>query len=151
MDKNNISIMIFSVSLFFLATSILFSTVLIVISKDYASSSGGNIIPISYDGLSFSEIDRVKEIINDLAPLYLKGHKSITITNDIKKYQVMERIDNKSIGGFNKGRDIYIQNSDNMEWMKNVICHEILHSFIRSGELAHEVVYDLADKGVCYG
>ena len=151
MMKNYISIIIFSISLFFLAIAIIFSTVLIIISKDYASSLEQEVVYIQYDGLSPLEIDNVKGIIDSLNPLYLKGHKSITITDDIKKHQAKEGVPyNKSVGGFNKGREIYIQNFKNLEWMKNVICHEILHSYIRSGEIAHEVVYDLADKGVCY-
>ena len=45
---------------------------------------------------------------------------------------------------------IYVYVSNDMNQVKQTLCHELAHQFVKKEEYYHKFVYDLAREGVCY-
>lgn len=110
---------------------------------------------IDLSNLTAQEAAVVQAIIDDLDPLYLRGHESITVTHDVEAaYQgTLHRTyrgDGFILLGFNyKGR-IYVQYDTDVEDMRRTLCHELLHTYHKGGETTHDIIRDLEAKDVCY-
>jgi hypothetical protein len=107
--------------------------------------------------LSEKEVYDLNKIFKDIKPIYLQGQKSITITNNLtslieNRFDFM--FDNESeileVAGFNYGDDIYIEYSHNNKWIKEVICHELLHTYFINNEVTHKIIYDIGKTEVCF-
>jgi len=58
--------------------------------------------------------------------------------------------DSERIIGLNRRNRIYVEYLDNEISLKKVICHEILHSFMKGDEITHKIIYNLEESLPCY-
>lgn len=110
-------------------------------------------IKVNLSGLEYNEQLKVKEILSQVNPLYLKEQESIHFVKDIDRHwDEFGGNNSKYIDGFNfKRGTIYVKHKSFLKSeMKDTICHELLHSYFFPGKVSHEIIYDLAKKGVCY-
>lgn len=119
-----------------------------------------NIDEITYPNLNvFIEEDftegerlRVDTLLEGLDEQFSKFSDEIIFTKDLNK---VRRICGKinAVGcNLGQGRSIYIYYDEAFEdaWLREAICHELLHSLIFPGDESHEVVYKLGYHQVCY-
>ena len=110
------------------------------------SDDGREDIPINLSELNEEEQKIAKALIDSTTDLYFNAQKSIMFTKNISKY----RGEGRYPRGFNRGGKIYMKYTGDIAQMKKTLCHEFLHTFLYSDEYTHNVVRDLASKGVCY-
>lgn len=103
---------------------------------------------LNIEELKLSEQKLILNIIDEVQPIYMKTQKSITFTHNISKYSLS--YNNLDTAGFNLNKNIYIEFVNNEEIMKEVICHELLHSFFRFDDYSHSIIYDLGEQKVCF-
>jgi len=93
-----------------------------------------------FEDLNEDEINIVLEIVKDLKPGYLTNAKKIFfVKNWTKDYH--SHISN-NISGFNinEGEMIYVKYTDDSSRVRNIICHELLHTVVDCGECDEEYV-----------
>lgn len=100
---------------------------------------------------SYEEKERVYKVVGDLDPDYSALINRITF---VKERSVMdEKCKSRSIArGCNVLWDgeIYVYYSEGIRALRITVCHEILHSVLRLGDVTHDIVYDLGINQVCY-
>ncbi len=115
-----------------------------IVYQGYSNEQVLFFINITYEGLNSREEFVSKEILRDVKPLYLEGMKLIVFTNNLSKHC-------EECGGANyPGGKIYIKYVNSKIGLKRTLCHELLHNFFISGELAHIVLSDVSRYEVCY-
>lgn len=110
---------------------------------------------LTFDGLNATEQSHVQDVLSQLEPEYEALLRHVTVTHNLTPYlqsHLLSDPDEDEItDGFNpalsQGR-IFVRYTDSDAYLKEIICHEILHSTISSG--SHEIVYDLGRKHVCF-
>ena len=107
-------------------------------------------IIIDYSNLTQEEYEIASKIISQVKPLYMAPQRRITFVEDIsKKCRDCGKIeDGKKIFGLNRNRKIIIQFVYDETTLKNILCHELLHSFIYTPQ--EDIVYDVADFYTCF-
>ena len=120
------------------------------------------VLPINYTlnttELDISERVQIENIFSQINPLYLQGQRKLLFTKNITKYLSLSEITkNEREGyitmGFNYGYpkgNIIIEYVKDEEILKEFICHELLHTFMKLDDKTHEIVYDLGRKKVCF-
>jgi len=104
-------------------------------------------VDINVSELNEEEQEIAKDLIGGLDGRYLKLQRSIRFTRNLSQYRNMT----KPLLGFNRKKgEIYIKYTTRGNEMERTLCHELLHTYIFSNNETHEVVKDLAGKGVCY-
>lgn len=99
------------------------------------------------------EEEKIMENIYDMKDYYTDFFDSMIFTKDLE--QVKRYCDDEEALGCNSFGEIIIY-ADIEEltyyntFMRDAICHEILHSIIYNNEQTHPIVYDLGQKQVCY-
>ncbi len=116
---------------------------------------------IEYIGLTLEEINKSEQIIEEIKPKYLKFVKKISIVKNIDKAYCRPFSFNCMIckvgycGGWYNffSQEIVVEYYDE-RWARKTVCHEISHSYVYllpfSHKYSHEIVFDLAEEGVCY-
>lgn len=144
----------------FVMMTIFFYVLLLVLFYNlFPGSNQGNSQAIShpYSDLNFmddftdKEENVLRNIVYGLDPKYSQFVKQINFTKDLNYIIDYCRSDSKA-GGCNS-RDrilLYYKGSYTEKWMREAVCHEVLHSLISSGKESHLIVYDLGRQGVCY-
>jgi hypothetical protein len=100
---------------------------------------------LEYENLSIEQMKRINLIMSDLDPAFLVNVEKFIFTSKIEC--------DDCIGlNINNGELIYIQNFENDNYLKKLICHEIFHSYIFSLELESEekIVDNLGETAVCF-
>lgn len=100
-------------------------------------------LSIQYDNITDSQIKDFEYIFDDIKPIYYSAVSSMVLTNNIDKYKP-----DCNCYGFNKNKRIYIQYVEDELLLREIVCHELLHTWVyRSNE---EIVTDLARSYPCY-
>ena len=118
-------------------------------------SDNDNIPQINLQGLNLEETQIAKKVLSELSPEYSRGYNKVYFTKNITKEYIKHNIPlinrvSSDIYGFNKRGDIFILYINNEKFLRNALCHEILHQFLKKNEIAHRIIYDLAGKEVCF-
>lgn len=98
---------------------------------------------ITYKGLNESQINDIENMLNDIKPLYLNSARAITFYNE--SYD-LHSIFGEKAGGINQFNFIRIKWYDDMQWNKQVICHELSHDFTK----VEKYSYDLMETKFCF-
>jgi len=123
------------------------------LNSELQNKSVFEITNLTYENLTDKEIDFFNSIFKDVNPIYLVNNHNIIITKNITNYcDDCEGVNKKD------GELIAIKYLEDEGWLKEVICHELLHSFfLDDGEysdgsytLNHQIIYDLGEKFVCF-
>jgi len=105
-------------------------------------------VKIDVSELSPSQQEKAYEVIKGSKPIYYNVQKKIVFVKDLNKKFPEEE---KSLAGINSNKgNIYIKYNGNVAVMKKVLCHEMLHTFMFSGESTHPIIYDLANVYPCF-
>lgn len=132
---------------------VLLSCFILVCTTSYILVS--NLIPkerstkVVYDHLNNSQISSIENILKDLKPEYFEAQKLITFTSNISKD--CAKIDCIGVN-YRKGDRIYVSWYDDTNYLKELICHELLHTFIWHSESAKEelIVEELSKTLQCF-
>lgn len=109
------------------------------------------------NSLSLSQLEFAKDMINDLKPLYFKSAKSYTFTadqKDVGENVLTNRLfrnesEVKTIAGSNYNGNIILYLSDDLEFDRQALCHEITHSIL-SVSNSEPYSYDLMSTKFCF-
>jgi len=90
------------------------------------------------------------KLIDSLDPKYLSLQHQIIFKRNVT-YKNLSFCNCSGIN-YNDGEEIEINYDENNAWLKIVICHELLHSFIKDIplDLEEKLVRDISKTGVCY-
>lgn len=102
-----------------------------------------------------SSLEKVYAIntLRGLEEIYLNAQKSITFTHNITKAYIEHggvESNDEILLGLNINKDIYIQYFSDVDFMKRVLCHETLHSFMVGGDYTEKIIEDIDDLLPCY-
>ena len=111
-------------------------------------------VKLEFIGMTEEEKTLAESMVNDIEFPYLVFIESITFSkefedacNFICRLSCREECSGISI----MGKDIIVEYNEDLKVTRNTLCHELLHSFILGGDsYRHSVVYELANKEVCY-
>lgn len=115
---------------------------------NYNSEENYNISKIEYEGLNKAEKKNVNNILSEVDKIYFVYTKKIKFTNNITQY-----CDDCNGRNYGDGNLVIVSYRDNLDGVKRTLCHELIHSFVikdNDNSTGHNLVYDLAEKGVCY-
>ncbi len=144
----------------------LFGTSVDNLQLRFMPQSEDNITLILDDELTGREKNYSTKLFNSLNPLYKNKLDRVIFTNNISKYGsryaagCMRMYGGpNSCGGANNLAGEIITKFDGVpfSYVKETFCHEILHGWIPivsnniSMDSAHQIIRDMARKGVCYG
>ena len=101
-------------------------------------------LTVEYRGMNDSQVEIARSLLEDVSPIYLAQQNKIIFTTHIKDYCAY-------CDGVNVFHKSLVSWSDNQSYMREVLCHELMHSFTFKSNEAHKVVYDLGQKQVCFG
>jgi len=103
---------------------------------------------ITYHGLEPQHVKMIQDILKDVKPKYMKSTKSMKFFVEDYNLTCSDKRKNPddTIAGCNWKHEIEARTYQNKEYMRILICHELLHNFI----IDEELVRDLEDTGVCY-
>ena len=111
-----------------------------------------SMINITYDGLNQSEIMFFESVFSQINPIYLYENEQIIVVKNISEY-----CDNCEGQNINKGEKIVIKFHRNEDYFKEIISHELLHTYIKfetgsedKDHPLHRIVYDLGFKNVVF-
>lgn len=141
-------IILIAVAILFVSTIYLNSRTNSYLEEVIKPSNFQENITINLTTLSPDEKKIAMGLIRDLNPLYMENQKLILFDKDIMPYYNNTKY--KSLYGFHKGGKNYIRYSNSEKRVRKTLCHELLHFHLFSNNLSHEVIGDLAEKGVCY-
>ena len=109
---------------------------------------------------NYSDFDKqsINELISGLKPEYQIALNKIYFTNNFSiLYKYCPRAKGKTMGcSIPSNGEIFIYVDDAIyqieedDKIKTFVCHEILHSVIRTSENNHRIIYDLGEMHVCY-
>ena len=100
---------------------------------------------IEYKGISLEDMAQIKQMISEVKPLYLNTAKRITFINDSCNLNIPFY---GPAGGVNSFMGyITIKWTDDMDWNRKVICHELSHNFLLGKE---KFTYDLQETYFCF-
>ncbi|MEK6880332.1 MAG: hypothetical protein AABY22_12020 [Nanoarchaeota archaeon] len=102
-------------------------------------------ISYNFSSVSISEQNKVNKILRDINPIYLKSQKSITLT-----YNLSGNSSSITFGINKNNGEIYILANRDIMSIRRTLCHELLHTYFKYTEEAHDIIRDLAEKEVCY-
>lgn len=138
------------------AIALAFSLRLVTGVEDYHEGE----VVYDYNALTLQQKADILEIVGEINPLYL-NYDSVVFTNSITSEcmkqtacQISRTSDQNAIG-YRLGDSVVIKLASK-EQMRTVLCHEMLHGFFKDttnnyeGDIPHQVIRDLAEKGVCY-
>ncbi|MEK7179948.1 MAG: hypothetical protein AAB706_00570 [Patescibacteria group bacterium] len=160
-DMKNQKVLILLISVLFIV-SLLFGGMVGLLIKQTHTPTNKNypearsqVPKISFDGISPSEKTEIIDMINSLKPIYSSAMEEIHFTTN---QGLVNGICDDSCWGVNHRyvengawhSEIYIYVDENMTRVKQTLCHEITHQFIKPEEYFHKFAYDLASEGVCY-
>ena len=111
-----------------------------------------SMINITYDGLNQNEIMFFESVFSQINPIYLYENEHIIVVKNISEY-----CDNCEGQNINKGEKIVIKFHRNEDYFKEIISHELLHTYIKfetgsedKDHPLHRIVYDLGFKNVVF-
>ena len=121
--------------------------------SNYSSENEFNLerdFKIGYQNLTNEEIMNINKLIDSLDPKYLSLQHQIIFKRNVT-YKNLSFCNCSGIN-YNDGEEIEINYDENNAWLKIVICHELLHSFIKDIplDLEEKLVRDISKTGVCY-
>ena len=107
------------------------------------------------DDYSIKEKEFLLNIVDSLDVSYKLVIDNVYFTNNLTK---ISQLCGDDAGGCNtifsrNESKTYVYTHDTLKYyfsIRRTLCHEILHNIIRSNENNHNIIYDLANKGVCY-
>lgn len=113
---------------------------------------------IKFDNdISIDEKGEILSLFKEIDPKYLINVNEIYITKNqtyISNYCVLKNARGCFQNELRRGK---VENTIKLLYtpfypslFKEALCHEIVHSIVRSNENFHEIVYDMGRKGVCY-
>ena len=149
---------------------------LILIKIPIKKTSNLDLVDTSFIGISGDDINYSNELINEINPKYLEKTKQIIIVSKeemprvCKEHNVtldcygLSKIYNEPnviYTGFSNEYKYYTFNGKNFGYvdeMRNVLCHELLHTFYTNdledkyGKLTinHTIIYERALRGDCF-
>lgn len=103
---------------------------------------------INYDGLTPDQIKNIGDVLGEFDPKYFAIQKNITFTSNITKWC------SDCIGqNQNNGENIIIQYYDDKDFLFDLTCHELVHTFISQIplDLEEEIVEDAEAGKLCLG
>ena len=130
--------------------------------QDSRGSMGGIVSHVNVSNLSEEDKIVARDLFNEIKREYLIGNKVM-----IFKYNITEeakKLPKTNIGyyypekmsGLNQRRPmwmgsiIHIRFGENIEQIKETICHELLHNFMELNSFAHDVIEDIEEYDVCF-
>ena len=101
---------------------------------------------ITFKNVSSVEQKYIYSLFDKINPLYLLYNNNFLFTSD-KLFS-----NETELGGYNMDNGLKIVISvDDLVYLKEVLCHELLHSYFNmNNDLEEQLVDDLAKKEVCY-
>ncbi len=141
---------------FLLALCLFVFSVSLLILTIFNSSEDGSYsysynFTLSYPDLNQEERSYVNAVFSQINPLYLTGHKEILIVRNMSEY-----CDDCAGVNYGHGKKIVVLFRTDKSF-KRTICHELFHTWFKRDfpdekeiHPEHQIIYDLADKGVCY-
>lgn len=93
-------------------------------------------------------------VYDDLNILFLSGQKEVIVAKNISGY-CEEACQNQTTAGVNVGGGdrIIIKFEQNRKYLEDVICHELLHTYMppsKSRPFTHDIIYLLGERGICF-
>lgn len=114
---------------------------------------------VRYDfgDLNKTQKAHVKEVLDDIKPHYLTFQKSMEFTTNLSKTTKTKKGEDCNCDGINYNiGEIYIQYYDSSYILKELVCHEMLHTLfypVRKQSISdplHKVIYELGHEQVCF-
>lgn len=103
-----------------------------------------------YEGLNESQISIIQGIMKEVNPIYLEKTHSIRFVNQTfpGTCNILDRLlgDDTQFLGCNSNHRIIVEYQDDIELLKNIVCHELSHNFLKS----EEITENLGDQEVCF-
>jgi len=135
-------------SLLFCNLILLVSIIVLMLHTYYQPATDG--VVVDYDGLTIKEKQHVQDIMADVKKEYLEYQKSIIFTDDLIKHMnfvqktelYLDRVDGSDVLGFNGNGHIVVLYTNDTLALKRTICHELLHTFFKTSDGAHKIIYD---------
>jgi hypothetical protein len=114
-------------------------------------------LKVSYSDLNSSEKEMAGAVFNQVKGEYLLTQDTITFTKNLSNFYHPIFKSEKSrqeylndLMGYNHNENIYILFYPDQNYLKLVLCHELLHSFMYGSSEAHKIVYDLIRYYPCF-
>ncbi len=115
-------------------------------------SSNYNFPKIITMNLSLQNNETVNSLVNSINPIFLVNKNVFYFISN--RTLMNQKCNHKGCVGVNYINNniytSYIFFKNNKDYLKNVICHELLHTIIDRNEKYHKIVYLLGNKKVCF-
>lgn len=135
---------------------------------DFRYFAGSDELEIEYKGLTQEQINYTNFLVENLNPLYTQKTNKIIFSNNITSQEVCgwHPWCKRALKKYCTGVGCYGINDPQKGWLyinmryplsdiEDSLCHELLHNFVEFGSNEiknsfHQIIYDLADRRVCY-
>lgn len=107
---------------------------------------------VDYGDLNELQSLIASDAVSTIKPIYLPYIKEIYfVTNYSVIYKKHNGFDSGRYNGMNYDNGvIYVEYQEDTNYLREILCHEILHSYFNNDFVAHEIIYDLGEQQVCY-
>lgn len=143
------------ISLFLAISAISLFIIFLILSNPKKSET-----KFVFEGLSETEINKVKNVLDQVNPRYLEIQRQITFTKTPIQEKICSGLSKFTLGclkksespyllaGYNRLRKINVLYTDNEQDFKSILCHELLHSIIYIHKEYY--VYHINEDSPCY-
>ncbi len=108
------------------------------------------------ESLSSNQISFINDMLKDLKPLYFNSVKSLVFFGN--RSEIVDKLNPNRAGYSDSFGNIYLYISDDLEFNRQALCHEISHKFLKGDNekgyneeiLSEDYAYDLMKTKFCF-